>query len=98
MGAKHGAKKKSKPEVYADPLPQRNVTRRPAPRMLVAGLVVDKGNSSNAASGPRWAERPVERLNLGNTSRAWEDEEHDPTLACYLWNRQLNRPRGFVRA
>jgi hypothetical protein len=86
-------KKVSKPVELADPLPQRNAARQRAPRMLTAGLVLGGSSNSNAASGPRWAERPVERLNMGSASCSWEAEEEDPELACYLWNRQLDRPR-----
>jgi hypothetical protein len=82
--------KAGKAEEPADPLPQRKSAPRPTPRMLAAGLVVGD-LQSNAASGPRWAERPVERL--AYRTCAVEAEEDDPDLACYLWNRQLNRPK-----
>jgi len=77
----------------ADPLPQRKAAPRPPPRMLTAGVAFQI-SSNNAASGPRWADRPVERLRVGNGStRQAVEEEEDPDLACYLWNRQTNRPR-----
>jgi hypothetical protein len=82
--------KPSKREEPLDPLPHRHATRRAPPRMLSAGLVVAQGPSANAASGPKWAERPVEKLVPG---RSWEAEDEDPELACYMWSSQLNRPK-----
>jgi len=88
MGVKPGKLAK-----LANPLPQRNIAPRQPPRTLIAGLVY-ASSKSNAASGPKWAERPVERLNLGHGSCSQKaDEEEDPDLACYIWNRQLNRPK-----
>jgi hypothetical protein len=73
----------------ANPLPQRtSAKRQAAARTLIAGLVYGGVSQSNAASGPKWAERPVERL----SSSSREVEEEDPDLACYLWNSSLNRP------
>jgi len=75
----------------ANPLPQRNIAPRQPARMLIAGLAY-AGSNSNAASGPKWAQRPVERLNFGPGSCSQEaDEEEDPELACYIWK---NHSRG----
>jgi len=74
----------------ADPLPQRNVAPRAPAKMFFAGLVY--ADNSNPAS--RWAERPVERLNV---SHCREAEEEDPDLACYLWNPQkAGRPQQLI--
>ncbi len=82
-----------RPVELVDPLPQRNAKPLPAPRMLTAGLVVGGVSNANAASGPRWAERPAERLNTKCELQTWETEEEDPSLACYLWDRQSDRPK-----
>lgn len=74
----------------ADPLPQRKAAPRPPPRILQAGLVVG-GSCKSACSASRWAERPVERLDI-KSGKA--EEEDDPELACYLWNRQTNRSKA----
>jgi len=75
----------------ANPLPQRNIAPRQPARMIIAGLAY-AGSNSNAASGPKWAQRPVERLNFGPGSCSQEaDEEEDPELACYIWK---NHSRG----
>jgi len=71
-----------------DPLPQRNAAPRATPRIMTAGLVFGGAWSKNAAS--RWAERPVERLSVGCSREA---EEDDPELACYLWSRQSSRTK-----
>jgi len=71
-----------------DPLPQRNAAPRAAPRIMTAGLVFGGASTKNAAS--RWAERPVERLSVGCSREA---EEDDPELACYLWSRQSSRTK-----
>jgi len=70
-------------EAALHPLPQRNARPRPPPRTCVAGY-----NPANAASGPKWAERQVDTL-------YWQkaEEDADPELACYVWNRHLDRPQ-----
>lgn len=85
------ALKPGKAVELANPLPQRNIAPRQPARMLIAGLTY-AGSNSNAASGPKWAQRPVERLNFGHGSCSQEaDEEEDPELACYIWK---NHSRG----
>jgi len=80
------ATKSEKQEEPLHPLPQRNAAPSKAPRMLVARLVVGS-SCSNAASGRRWAERPVQKVNRGTCA----EEDQDPALACYLWNRRSHR-------
>jgi len=54
------------------------------------------GESGNAASGYKWAERPVEKV---ASTAAYYEEEEDPELACYLWDRKVQRPKNdAVRA
>merc|ERR1719499_1902961 len=73
-----------------NPLPQAN--RRAAPAAAINTVI----NSANAASSQKWAERPVEKL---SATAAYYEEEEDPELACYLWDRKAQRPKNdHVRA
>jgi len=63
-----------------NPLPQRAAV--PAPKTTVY--------VENSATGLKWAERPVEKIVPG---AAYYEEEEDPELACYLWDRKAQRPK-----
>jgi len=83
----------------ADPLPQRSAARPPgraqAPTMLNGGLAMVSSDYGSAATGYKWAVRPVERLASGG----YYEEEEDPELARYLWDRKVQRPKNdLVRA
>lgn len=80
--AKPSSKAKAAPAVNAvNPLPQRGTNRS-----ALAG-----GNSENAATSQKWLERPVEKL---ATSQV--EEDIDPELACYVWDRKAQRPKAAV--
>jgi hypothetical protein len=81
--------RKDKIVELANPLPLAGKTL-PPPRILTAGLVVS-GSSKNSASNASWNQRPVEKL-----AKSQEDVV-DPSLACYLWNRNLKRPMAQRR-
>merc|ERR1712125_129554 len=59
--------------------------------MVAGGLVASRGDSGNAATSAKWLERPVEKLSL---SAAHYEEEEDPELARYIWDRKAQRPRN----
>lgn len=90
--AKPKAGKPGPPPAQAmNPLPQQQAGTRglkaAAPRQSM---------SDNAATSAKWAERPVERLSA--TQQHYEEEE-DPELAQYIWNRRSQRPvDGSTRA
>jgi len=78
--------RKNKIIELANPLPLAGKTL-PPPRILTAGLVVSGSSSSkNSASNAKWNQRPVESLGTS------QEEVVDPSLVCYLWNRNLKRP------
>jgi len=70
------------------PLPQQKSGTR---GLKGAPAVSRTGFSDNAASGPKWAERPVEKL---SASAAYYEEEEDPELAKYIWDRKAQKPRN----
>merc|ERR550525_530332 len=84
------------PKVKAlNPLPQSGRALQRAPVVLSGGLATGL-SSGNAASSQKWVERPVEKLSL---STAHYEEEEDPEMACYLWDRRSQRPKNdHVRA
>jgi len=65
-----------------NPLPQQ---RKAAPP------VASMPRNDNAASSAKWAERPVEKL---SASAAYYEEEEDPELARYIWDRKAQKPRN----
>mmetsp|Transcript_135195 Transcript_135195/g.269735 ORF Transcript_135195/g.269735 Transcript_135195/m.269735 type:complete len:357 (+) Transcript_135195:1101-2171(+) len=91
---KLGAKAKSAPK-GANPLPQQSAAAaqapKPAPMMLSGALAAVSSDSRSAASSTKWLERPVERLSDTN---AYYEEEDDPELASYLWDRKAQRPKN----
>lgn len=92
---KLGVKAKQSQAKGANPLPQRTTTAsqaaKPAPIMVSGGLAAVSGDSRNAASSQKWLERPVEKLSSAN---AYYEEEDDPDLAAYLWDRKAQRPKN----
>jgi len=92
---KLGVKAKQPQAKGANPLPQRSGTAakalKPAPLMVSGGLEAVSGESRNAASSQKWLERPVEKLCNANT---YYEEEEDPDLAAYLWDRKAQRPKN----
>lgn len=70
-----------------NPLPQR--ATRATSAVLQGGLAVTVDNN-NSASSKKWTERPVEKLVPEQT---WYEEEEDPDMACYLWDRKAQRPK-----
>lgn len=69
------------------PLPQ---CARPRPKhvKITAG---GYERSRNPASGPRWAERPVEQIMSLSSA---QDDSVDTDLACYMWDRSGARPNS----
>merc|ERR1712079_316235 len=59
--------------------------------MVSGGLEAVSGESRSAASSQKWLERPVEKLCNANT---YYEEEDDPDLATYLWDRKAQRPKN----
>jgi len=82
-------KAKAQAKVKAlNPLPQRNNrAAAPAAVMYSHGMAISADND-NAASSRKWAERPVEKL----VPVSRQEEEDDPELACYLWDRRAQKP------
>jgi len=86
------AKPRPGPVVKAlNPLPQR-VAPSAATGMLNGGLEATSA-SFNAASSAKWVERPVEKIDFTQTY----EEEEDPELACYIWDRKAQRPKKDQR-
>lgn len=75
----------SPPVKALNPLPQKGV-KAPSAAVQQSSYAF---NNSNAASSAKWAERPVERL----TEVTYEEEE-DPELAKYIWDRKAQRPKN----
>lgn len=77
-----------------NPLPQRAsasaVARAPPAQVRLAGGLLASGGSENASV--KWAQRPVEKLAPAGT--VVYEEEQDPELACYLWDRKAQRPKA----
>jgi hypothetical protein len=98
VGSRTACKKTSKlskpkiPVSLANPLPQKGKSIVPPPRLLVAGLVVSDSQRAQVSSGTKWWNSPVERLSCSQ-----EAERVDPDLACYLWDRTLQRPKASRR-
>jgi len=92
---KLGVKAKQPQAKGANPLPQRSAAAaqasKPAPLMVSGGLSAVSGDSRNAASSQKWLERPVEKL---SSTSAYYEEEDDPDLAAYLWDRKAQRPKN----
>lgn len=84
------------PEVKAlNPLPQRTAAGAlPVPKaaMMVGRGLAAINDSSNAASSQKWTERPVEII----TKQKYEEEE-DPELQKYIWDRNAQRPKNDQR-
>lgn len=75
------------------PLPQRGAPpRRPPRRLAAGGLVLAELGTANPASSAKWLERPVNRITPSS-----EPCLEDPDLACYIWNRSLNKPMNKSR-
>lgn len=70
------------------PLPQRARPCRKPVQISARGYEC----SRNPASGPRWAERFVEHV--ANVRHSSAEEDVDPNLACYLWDRSAARPKS----
>jgi len=91
---KLGVKAKQPQAKGVNPLPQRSANAaqasKPAPVMVSGGLAA-VSDSRNAASSQKWLERPVEKLSNANT---YYEEEDDPDLAAYLWDRKAQRPKN----
>jgi len=66
----------------------------PTAMMMGGGLAANLSNR-NAASSAKWAERPVERL--APASQVRYEEEEDPEMACYLWDRNAQKPKRDQR-
>lgn len=93
--AKPAAKAKFKPmpePIGMNPLPQSGKKMKAATVMLNGGIPVAQ-DSSNAASSQKWMERPVEKL----VPNARYEEEDDPEMAQYLWDRKAQRPKNDAR-
>lgn len=87
------AKARPGPVVQAlNPLPQR-AAQTAATGMLNGGLEATS-SSLNAATSAKWVERPVEKIDFTQTY----EEEEDPELACYIWDRKAQRPKKDQRA
>jgi hypothetical protein len=82
--------RKNKIVELANPLPLAGKTL-PPPRILTAGLVVSGSSSKNSARNAKWNHRPVEKLGTS------QEDVVDPSLACYVWNRNLKRPMAQRR-
>lgn len=80
----------SKSQVWGGEKSTKQTRPLPVPRILNGGLVVDMSGRNSASNG-RWAERPVQRMDA--SMRYEEEEEEDPDLQCYLWNRREQRPK-----
>jgi len=70
-----------------NPLPQRQKPSRGTPLDVWSGWT-----DPNSASGPKWAERSVEKVLTGQA--AHYEEEEDPELAKYLWDRKKAAPKS----
>lgn len=68
-----------------NPLPQRAAAAKKAAAAAVNGYA--------AAASLKWMDRPVERI---QPATAYYEEEEDPDLQCYLWDRRAQQPK--VRA
>eukprot|EP00930_Biecheleria_cincta_P069869 TRINITY_DN5754_c0_g3_i1.p1 TRINITY_DN5754_c0_g3~~TRINITY_DN5754_c0_g3_i1.p1 ORF type:complete len:940 (+),score=281.70 TRINITY_DN5754_c0_g3_i1:35-2821(+) len=68
-----------------NPLPQRAAAAKKAAAAAMNGYA--------AAASLKWMDRPVERI---QPATAYYEEEEDPDLQCYLWDRQAQQPK--VRA
>lgn len=68
-----------------NPLPQRQKPSRGTPLDVWSGW-----SDGNSATGAKWAERPVEKVQTGQVY----EEEHDPELAKYLWDRKAQAPKN----
>jgi len=67
-----------------NPLPQKPKASRGTPLDVWSGWA-----EANSASGPKWAERPVEKVQPG-----YYEEEEDPELAKYIWDRKRAAPKN----
>lgn len=70
-----------------NPLPQRQKPSRGTPLDVWSGWA-----DANSATGPKWAERPVEKVLTGQAG--YYEEEEDPELAKYLWDRKKAAPKN----
>lgn len=79
-----------------NPLPQQKAGQMPprqGPVMMAGGLAARGGLATNSASSSvMWSERPVEKVLPASQVRT--EEEEDPELACYLWDRKAQRPKA----
>eukprot|EP00933_Yihiella_yeosuensis_P034937 TRINITY_DN28432_c0_g1_i1.p1 TRINITY_DN28432_c0_g1~~TRINITY_DN28432_c0_g1_i1.p1 ORF type:complete len:1035 (+),score=304.28 TRINITY_DN28432_c0_g1_i1:80-3184(+) len=94
--AKASVKASAKASVKASP-PVTNQGLNPLPRSMPtkAAVVINQGmayglNPNNAATSAKWQERPVERIQPGG----YYEEEEDPDMQCYLWDRRSAQPRN----
>eukprot|EP00747_Dinoflagellata_sp_TGD_P163322 gnl/TRDRNA2_/TRDRNA2_181878_c0_seq1.p1 gnl/TRDRNA2_/TRDRNA2_181878_c0~~gnl/TRDRNA2_/TRDRNA2_181878_c0_seq1.p1 ORF type:complete len:574 (+),score=83.66 gnl/TRDRNA2_/TRDRNA2_181878_c0_seq1:59-1780(+) len=79
-----------KPVEMADPLPQRGVPARAAPARTVwpGGLVMPNAKAPTGAWG--YFEPSAKKPSAATTSTP---DDEDPDLACYIWDRRLDKPR-----
>eukprot|EP00929_Paragymnodinium_shiwhaense_P076556 TRINITY_DN39388_c0_g1_i1.p1 TRINITY_DN39388_c0_g1~~TRINITY_DN39388_c0_g1_i1.p1 ORF type:complete len:1092 (+),score=366.90 TRINITY_DN39388_c0_g1_i1:155-3430(+) len=85
----------AKAKAAMNPLPR---SKAQAPMRNITAQIFEITGES-AASGRKWGvaglERPVEKV-IPASQLAYE-EEMDPELACYLWDRRSDAPRGGPR-
>lgn len=82
--AKQAAKARPAEPKGANPLPHRAPTA--VPRAIIPTLSY---SNDNAATSAKWMERPVERI-----VPTYYEEEDDPELAQYLWDRRSQRSKA----
>jgi hypothetical protein len=85
--AKVAMKAKEPPVPKANPLPQRGGVQAGVATSFKAAT-----GTNSATSGKWFVDRPVEKVIPASMMRY--EEELDPEMACYLWDRKTQAPRG----